>query len=40
MIDNGWVVAMLAAMSADILYSTEARHALRFVFALALGIWR
>jgi hypothetical protein len=39
-IDNRRTGAMLVAMSADILYSTEARHALRFVFTLTLGIWR
>ncbi len=39
-IDNRRTGAMLVAMSADILYSTEVRHALRFVFTLTLGIWR
>ena len=39
-IDNRRTGAILVAMNADILYSTEARHALRFVFTLALGIWR
>ncbi len=40
MIDNRRTGAMLVAMSADILYSTEAGHALRFVFTLTLEIWR
>ena len=39
-IDNHGSGAILVAMSADILYSTEARQALRFVFTLTLGIWR
>jgi hypothetical protein len=39
-IDNRRTGAMVVVMSADILYSTEARQALRFVFTLTLGIWR